>query len=73
MDNMENKKKKPSTSKEVRMKWEKNNYRKYTVRFRFDTDEDMIKYVEEMNEIGVGTTELFRLALKEYIENNQYK
>ena len=66
-------KKKQSTSAEVRMKWEKENYKKYVIRFRFDKDKDLMDYIEEQKELGIGTTELVRSALFEYMENNQFK
>jgi hypothetical protein len=66
-------KKKYKTSSESKMKWEKENYKKYVVRFRTDRDKELMEYINKEKERGVGTTELFRDALTEYIENNQWK
>lgn len=51
------------TSTAVKSRWEAENYKKYIVRLRADTDEELIKFIEA-NKDTHGTTELFRLALE---------
>ena len=54
------------TSSEVKARWMEKAYKKYLISFRYDTDQDLIDYVEE-NKDKVGTTQIFREALAEYI------
>ena len=63
-----------NSNNKTRMEWEKKTYKKYMVRFRNDTERDLIDYVKEQSELhGISTSELFKMALVEYIENNQFK
>ena len=57
------------TSTEVKQRWENNNYAKYTVRLRYDTDKELIDYIEK-HKGGIGTTEIFREALDEDLYNH---
>lgn len=54
------------TSTEVKQRWESKAYRKYLIRFREDTDKRLIDYLEK-NKERLGTTNIFRDALEEYI------
>lgn len=54
------------TSTEVKQRWEDKTYTKYIVRFRRDVDSRIIDYLEN-NKERVGTTNIFRDALEEYI------
>lgn len=54
------------TSTEVKQRWEDKTYTKYIVRFRRDVDSRIIDYLEK-NKERVGTTNIFRDALEEYI------
>lgn len=54
------------TSTESKQRWENKAYAKYLVRLRHDTDEDLIDYLER-NKERLGTTNIFRDALEEYI------
>ena len=55
------------TSPEVKNRWIKENYRQYTVNFRYDNDQDLIDYIEQHKE-QFGTTEIFRVALQLLID-----
>ena len=51
------------TSNIVKSRWEAENYKKYIVRLRADTDADLIKFIEE-HKADIGTTEIFRLGIE---------
>lgn len=55
------------TSTEVKQRWESKTYRKYLIRFREDADKTLIDYLEK-NKERLGTTNIFRDALEEYIK-----
>jgi len=55
------------TSTEVKQRWESKAYAKYMVRFRLDTDKRLIDYLEK-NKERIGTTNIFREALEQYIK-----
>lgn len=55
------------TSNEVKQRWENKAYRKFLIRFREDTDRDLIDYLEQHKE-QFGTTEIFRQALQLLID-----
>lgn len=54
------------TSNEVKWRWKQKAYKQVQINFRYDTDAELIKYIESHKEIG--TTQLFREALEAYIE-----
>lgn len=54
------------TSTEVKQRWESKAYTKYLVRFRNDEDRKLIQFIEK-NKERMGTTNIFRDALEEYI------
>lgn len=56
------------TSNEVKQRWESKAYKKYLVRFRDDTDKEIIDYIEA-NKERFGTTEIFRAAMEMLINN----
>lgn len=56
------------TSSEVKQRWESKAYKKYLVRFRDDTDKEIINYIEA-NKERFGTTEIFRAAMEMLIRN----
>ena len=56
------------TSTEVKQRWENKAYKKFLVRFREDTDKEIIAYIEA-NKERFGTTEIFRAAMEELIKN----
>lgn len=58
------------TSTEVKQRWENKAYRKYLIRFREDTDKVLIDYLEK-NKERLGTTNIFRDALEEYIKRER--
>lgn len=55
------------TSYEVRKRWMDKAYQRYTFSLRFDTDQHLIDYIES-NKDHIGTTQLIREALEEYIK-----
>lgn len=55
------------TSSEVKNAWKQRNYKRYEINFRFDTDEEIIDYIEQYKE-QFGTTEIFRQALQLLID-----
>ena len=57
-------KRKSYTSTEVKYRWIKANYKQYTVSFRYDTDRQLIDYVEGQKEKGLGTSEVFKEAVE---------
>jgi len=61
--------KRPSyTTPEQKAAWQKQNYRKYVISLRYDTDQELIDYLEDIKDIdGRGTTGVIREALKAYI------
>ena len=56
------------TSSEVKQRWENKAYKKFLVRFREDTDKEIIDYIEA-NKERFGTTEIFRAAMEALINN----
>ncbi len=50
------------TSTEVKNRWKKANYKIYQLNLRYDTDADLIAYVESHKEKD-GTTEIFRAGI----------
>lgn len=60
------------TSTEVKQRWESKAYTKYLVRFRNDTDRNLVDYLEK-NKERMGTSNIFRDALEMYIENEKRK
>ena len=55
------------TSSEVKNAWKQRNYKRYEINLRFDTDEEIIDYIEQHKE-QFGTTEIFRQALQLLID-----
>ena len=55
------------TSSEVKTRWMDKAYRKYVVSFRYDTDQEIIDFVEA-NKEKLGTTNIFREALEMYVK-----
>ena len=60
------------TSTAVKQRWESKAYTKYLVRFRNDTDRNLIDYLEK-NKERMGTSNIFRDALEMYIESEKGK
>ena len=58
---------KTHTSTEVKQRWENKSYKKIMIRLRYDTDADLIDYLEK-NKEKYGTTNIFRDALAAYIK-----
>ena len=54
------------TSSEVKQRWMEKAYKKYLVSFRYDTDQEIIDFIEA-NKEKLGTTNIFRDALEMYI------
>ena len=60
------------TSSEVKNAWKQRNYKRYEINFRFDTDKEIINYIEA-NKERFGTTEIFRAAMEMLIANGGIK
>ena len=58
------------TSYEIRQRWDKENLKRYVVSLRINDDADLINYIEQKKK-EVGTTELFRQALKRQIQEGK--
>lgn len=56
------------TSTEVKQRWIDNNYKRITVNLRYDTDKEIIDYIEA-NKERFGTTEIFRAAMEMLMRN----
>lgn len=50
------------TSSESKMRWMKDNYKRYQVQFRVNDDADLISFIDQHKEM-YGTTEIFRIAV----------
>lgn len=61
-------KKKQSTSYDVIRRWRDKNYKQITIQLRYDTDADILSFLEEHKK-EYGVTPLFRDAMKQMIEN----
>ncbi len=57
------------TSSEVKNRWKQRNYKQYNVSLRYDTDEDLINFIESEKGTGKNTTEIFREAVKKLKED----
>jgi hypothetical protein len=68
-DNMASKK--PSyTTYEQRKAWMDKAYKRYNINLRYDTDEDLIDFIEA-NKDRVGTTQIIREALQMYVKKTE--
>ena len=61
----EQKKRKTTTSSEVKARYNKKTYVSYLVNFRKDSDQDIIDMVESEKQAGLSTTDAFRKLLRE--------
>ena len=59
---------KTHTSTEVKNRWKKKAYKIYQISLRYDTDSELIEFIEG-NKERIGTTQMFREALEQYIES----
>lgn len=58
-------KRKTTTSTEVKQRWEKDNYKRYVLRLRKDTDADLINLIESTKaQHGTGTSETIKELLR---------
>lgn len=58
---------KTHTSYEVTKRWQDKTYKRYTTNLRYDSDGDIINFIEE-NKDKYGTTNIFRDALEMYMK-----
>ncbi len=58
------------TSAESKNAWKQRNYKGYLVNLRYDTDQELIEYVEQ-HKGSEGVTGIFREALAQYIKKEQ--
>lgn len=67
---MQKPKRKTKTSSEVKTRWINANYKRYGVSLRYDTDGDLIEYLDRQKDSdGKGVTTVIRDALRKYIDN----
>ena len=59
---------KTTTSSEVKARWIAKAYKRYTVSLRYDTDQEIIDFIED-NKEKLGMTVIFRDALTMYLES----
>ena len=59
---------KTHTSTEVKNRWKQKAYKIYQISLRYDTDSELIEFIEG-NKERIGTTQMFREALEQYIES----
>ena len=64
---------KTTTSSEVKTRWIKENYKIYRVSLRYDTDKELIDFIEQAKQKndGFGVTDIFREALNEYMQTEK--
>ena len=55
------------TSYEVKHRWLKANYQRYNINLRYDTDQDLIDYIEQKKDEGMTITEVIRDALERIV------
>lgn len=58
------------TSTEVKQRWENKAYKRFMVRFRYDTDQKLIDFLEA-NKDSIGVTQIFREAMEMYMDANK--
>lgn len=66
------KKRKTTTSYEVKRRYDLKTYKPYNIRLRYDEDAELIRYIDEHKD-QEGTTEIFRTALAEYIKEPSHE
>ena len=59
---------KTTTSSEVKTRWIKANYKSYRANLRYDTDAELIEYIEQHKD-SEGVTPIIRAALDMYIKS----
>lgn len=57
-------KRKTFTSTEVKARYNKKTYKRYSVNLRIEEDADLIELIEKEQSAGVSTTEAFRKLLR---------
>lgn len=55
------------TSYDIRKRWDADNHKIYSVRLRLKEDAEIIEYIEA-NKAEMGTSNIFREALENYIK-----
>lgn len=50
----------------MKKRWIEKAYKRYMVNFRYDADAELIAYLEERKDT-IGTTQIFREALQDYL------
>jgi predicted CoA-binding protein len=57
------------TSSEVSERYKKKTYKFIPVRFRYDTDQRLLEFLDDYKD-QIGMTQIFREALDQYITDN---
>lgn len=58
------------TSYEVKKRWKDKMYKSYQLNLRYDTDKDLIDFIEK-NKGNIGVTAIVRDALNEYVNSQK--
>lgn len=61
-------KRKTVTSYEVKRRYAVKTYKQFTISLRYDEDAELIDYINTHKD-EIGTTEIFRSALEQYIKD----
>jgi len=58
------------TSTEVKNRWNAANYKKYQINLRYDTDQELIDFVERFKaqNDGMGVSDIFRAGVETLME-----
>lgn len=62
---------KTHTSTEVKQRWIDNNYKRYIASLRYDTDRELIDYIEERKHNGDMTSEIIKEAIEALMEKDK--
>lgn len=60
------------TRTEQKIRWMKKAYKSYSAHLRYDTDKDIIDYIEQEKK-SQGVTDIFRKVFQEFLENEKKK
>ena len=62
---------KTHTSTEVKQRWIDNNYKRYIASLRYDTDRELIDYIEDQKQSGKQTSEIIRAAIEALMDKEK--
>lgn len=61
---------KTTTSTEVKNRWKASNYKTYQINLRYDTDQELIDFIEKFKKDndGKGVTDMFRAGVEQFMK-----